>query len=370
MSASPSVPPLPPPGVDGVVGTAVAPAVRPAVLPSFSKIFCGSLVVAASFASLWCYGLWSFVGLQAWTRLGLFMSGWVLASLGCGGWTRRRGWATWRRSMLVAAATFVAGAGPYLLGRAAQEVGQSSRRGSAQPRQIAAAIDQYFLENGTSIVEYDDVVGPTRYLKSVYRVDEEDHRAMFPVHTFTPTLSLRLKDGFVVSYDQLENSRATPTQFAPAEPLYPAGARPPADGVYRSVLNHGTQLEVTYSDGVPHGSFRAYDPQGRLLGEGLYDDGLPVNPRRLPIRSGPLTGVAAIREAQAFYTRGTNRFYTGDYAGAVVRFTRSIELNPNRAGAFELRGRARLMQRDWAGAVANFWRGAALRRAAAPEPAD
>jgi len=102
------------------------------------------------------------------------------------------------------------------------------------------------------------------------------------------------------------------------------------------------------------------------LGEGLYDDGLPVDPRRPLTPGGPFSGEAAIREAQAFYTRGTNRAYTGDYAGAIVRFTRSIELNPNRAGAFELRGRARLMQNDFVGAAADFWRGAALRRAAAP----
>lgn len=366
MSESPSVPPLSTPGGDGVVGTAVTPAVRSAVLPSFSKIFGGSLVVAILFSSLWCYGLWSLLGLQAWTRLGLFMSGWVLASLGCGWWTRRRGWATWRRAMLAAAATFVAGAGPYLLGKGGEGVRQSNLRKAAQPRQIAAAIDQFFVENGVAVVEYDDVVGPKRYLGKVFPVDEEDHRAMFPVHTFTPALSLRLSDGFVVSYSRLDNIRDTPTRFAPAEPFYPAGETPPADGMYRSALADGTQWEVTYRDGVPHGPFRVYHAVGGLWGEGLYDDGLPVNPRR-PRTSGkgPLSGEAAIREAQAFFTRGANRFYTGDYAGAIVRFTRSIELNPNRARAFELRGRARLMQGDVIGAATDFWRGAALRRAAA-----
>ncbi len=366
MSDSSSVPPSPPPGGGGVVDPGVAPSVRRDVGLSFFVIFGGSLSVAILFSSLWCYGLWSLLGPQAWTQLALFMSGWVLASFGFGWLASARGWATWRRAGLIAACTLVAGAGPYLLGKAGQEVAQSSRRKAAQPRQIAAAIDQYFVENGVSVVEYDDVVGPDRYLRAVYRVDEEDHRAMFPVHTFTPTLSLRLNDGFVVSYSRLDNIRDTPTRFAPAEPFYPAGETPPADAVYRSALADGTQCEVTYRDGVPHGLFRVYHADGRLWGEGLYDDGLPVNPRRpRNFGKGPLTGEAALREAQAFFTRGANRFYTGDYAGAGVRFTRSIELNPNRARAFELRGRARLMQGDVIGAATDIWCGAALRRAAA-----
>lgn len=366
MSAAPSVPPLPPPGGGGIVGPGVAPSVRRDEGHSFSVIFYGSLVVAVLFSWLWCYGLWSVVGLQAWTKLGLFSSGWALASCGFAFLAGLRGWATWRRAVLACLLTLATGVVPYLVSVIGDDVVQSSRRKAAQPRQIAAAIDQYFLESGASIVEYDDVVGPTRYVKSVYRVDEENHRAMFPVHTFTPTLSLRLKDGFVVSYGRLDIGPAPPARFAPAEPLYPTGARPPADGVYRRVLDDGTQLEVPYRDGVPHGPFRAYDPKGRLLGEGLYDDGLPVNPRRPPAPGkGPLTGEAAIREAQAFFTRGANRFYTGDYVGAIVRFTRSIELDPQRALTFELRGRARLMQRDLAGAATDFWRGAALRRAAA-----
>lgn len=364
MSDSPSFTPSPPPGSAGA-GHPMASSLGGAVRPSFFVIVGGSFVVAILVSSLWCYAWWDLVGLQAWTRLELFMSGWVFASLGVGCLANVRGRATWRRAMLVAAATLAAGAGPYLVGKAGQEVAQSSRRKAAQPRQIAAAIDQYFVENGVSVVEYDDVVGPDRYVRAVYRVDEEDHRAMFPVHTFTPTLSLRLNDGFVVSYSRLNNIRDTPTRFAPAEPFYPAGKAPPADGVHRSVLADGTQWEVTYREGVPDGPFRVYNLKGSLLGEGLYEDGLPVNPRR-PRAPGKvsLTGEAAIREAQAFFTRGANRFYTGDYAGAVVRFTRSIDLNPNRVRAFELRGRARLMQGNVLGAATDLWRGAALRRAA------
>ncbi len=343
----------------------MAPAMGRLERPSYFTIFYRALVGAVVFSSLWSVGLWSLVGLQAFTGLALFMSGWMIASLGFVWLARVRGWATWRRAMLVAAATLASGAGPHLVGKAGQEVAQSSRRKAAQPRQIAAAIDQYRAENGVDVVEYDDVVGPKRYIGTVFPVDGEDHRAMFPVHPFTHTLSLRLNDGIVVSYGRADDIAVTSTRFAPAEPFYPAGKAPPADGVYRSALADGTQWEVTYREGVPHGPFRVYHADGRLWGEGLYDDGLPVSSRHPPIPGkGPLTGEAASREAQAFFTRGANRFYTGDYAGAIVRFTRSIELNPKRARAFELRGRARLMQRDVMGAATDFWRGAALRRAA------
>jgi hypothetical protein len=45
-------------------------------------------------------------------------------------------------------------------------------------RQLAAAADQYYLENGKTSATCDDLVGPTKYVKSLTSVDGENYRAL------------------------------------------------------------------------------------------------------------------------------------------------------------------------------------------------
>jgi len=45
-------------------------------------------------------------------------------------------------------------------------------------RQLAAAADQHYLENGTKTATYDDLVGPTRYIKVLNPVAGENYRAL------------------------------------------------------------------------------------------------------------------------------------------------------------------------------------------------
>ena len=46
-------------------------------------------------------------------------------------------------------------------------------------RQLAAAADQYFLENGVSTVAYRDLVGATNYVKAVQTVAGETYPAHY-----------------------------------------------------------------------------------------------------------------------------------------------------------------------------------------------
>ena len=65
-------------------------------------------------------------------------------------------------------------------------------------RQLAAAADQFFLENGVSRATYDDLVGPTKYVKKIVPQDGEDYQNLQFVQgkPFQVTTS----QGYVISY--------------------------------------------------------------------------------------------------------------------------------------------------------------------------
>ncbi len=65
-------------------------------------------------------------------------------------------------------------------------------------RQISAASDQYFLENGVSRVEIAKLVGPTAYIKELKPVDGESYEGMI-LEQGKP-IKVKTKDGFEVSY--------------------------------------------------------------------------------------------------------------------------------------------------------------------------
>ena len=46
-------------------------------------------------------------------------------------------------------------------------------------RQLAAAADQYMMENGESTVDYSSLVGPTNYVKSINLVGRETYPSAF-----------------------------------------------------------------------------------------------------------------------------------------------------------------------------------------------
>lgn len=65
-------------------------------------------------------------------------------------------------------------------------------------RQLAAAADQHYLETGTRTATYDQLVGPTRYVKNVIPVAGENYRALRFVQG--EPLRVRLGNGKTVEY--------------------------------------------------------------------------------------------------------------------------------------------------------------------------
>lgn len=45
-------------------------------------------------------------------------------------------------------------------------------------RQLSAAADQFYLENGVSTANYDQLVGPTKYVREIRSADGEDYRTL------------------------------------------------------------------------------------------------------------------------------------------------------------------------------------------------
>jgi hypothetical protein len=65
-------------------------------------------------------------------------------------------------------------------------------------RQLAAAADQHYLETGTTTATYDQLVGPTRYIKALNPVAGENYRALR--FEQGQTIRVRLKNGKTVEY--------------------------------------------------------------------------------------------------------------------------------------------------------------------------
>ncbi len=65
-------------------------------------------------------------------------------------------------------------------------------------RQLSAAADQYYLENGVTTATYDQLVGPTRYVKAVQPVAGENYRALRFVQG--QPVRVRMANGRTIQY--------------------------------------------------------------------------------------------------------------------------------------------------------------------------
>jgi type IV pilus assembly protein PilA len=81
-----------------------------------------------------------------------------------------------------------------------QKVRQSSQQKAVlnNLRQLAAAADQYYLEQGVTTATYDDLVGPDKYVKRIVPVAGEDYRSL--EFRQGETLRVKLSDGRAVEY--------------------------------------------------------------------------------------------------------------------------------------------------------------------------
>jgi len=65
-------------------------------------------------------------------------------------------------------------------------------------RQLSAAADQYYLENGTKAANFNDLVGPNRYIKALVPVAGENYRQLRFIQG--QPLRVRLPDGRMIQY--------------------------------------------------------------------------------------------------------------------------------------------------------------------------
>lgn len=89
----------------------------------------------------------------------------------------------------------VAGLGLVAAAKIADER-QLSKDKSVGLYQLRPALDQFFLENPTiDEARFEDIYGPSLYIKGVFSVDGEDYRKVFPVPRGFRELAVTMGDG-------------------------------------------------------------------------------------------------------------------------------------------------------------------------------
>ena len=61
-----------------------------------------------------------------------------------------------------------------------------------------------------------------------------------------------------------------------------------------------------------------------------------------------------INAADSYYTLGNIKAESGDFRGAIIAFSRAIELNPNYIGAYNNRGMAKYSLGNYRGAITDY----------------
>jgi len=167
--------------------------------------------------------------------------------------------------------------------------------------QIAAAFDQYLLENSDRVfVQYDDLIGPDKYVKAVFPAAGEDYHELFPLRIDYAALGVTMDDGRRVivftppepvkgitrfTLRQKPNGQIMDSDGREAYLRWLEAERKP-DGVQVKKLENGRRFETTYRGGIPDGPFRAYYEGGELWAEATYIKGRPVGPHVIYARNG------------------------------------------------------------------------------------
>ena len=277
------------------------------------------------------------------------------------------------------------------------KVRDTSKLKAMIPRQPVAAADQFFAENPYRIfVRYDELVGPSAYVKGFNPVDGEDLRPQFPLRrTSHDPLSVTLPDGttvrrtevlaaigrsgLVATYPRPEDDRYDArrvyrldngvsfrdgrTVDLPPDPAGREGRDQPGVHVYR--LPDGGRFEVTYRDGAPDGPFRAFHADGAPWGEATYRAGRVVAAWLLT-RDGArfdelLDGKAAqaavaascVAAARRSRAAGLEKLAAREFAGAIADLTRALAINGLDAHAYRARAQAHRALGDLDEAIAD-----------------
>ncbi len=143
--------------------------------------------------------------------------------------------AAWRSTAKTAAIVLGLAAPLYGITSSFDKVRNSSRDKAVlcNIRQLAAAADQYFLENGvTEIRRLEDLVGPDKYIKALNPVLGEDYRVNFPFRQ-GGVLSADYPSGKILNYYPGSDFPGYKSEFAPGE-IPPWRVKPRAAPVPRT----------------------------------------------------------------------------------------------------------------------------------------
>lgn len=268
--------------------------------------------------------------------------------------------------------------------QAFQTVNESSKLKAMIPRQPAAGIDQFFLENPDRIfLKYEELVGPDKYLKAYHATDGADLSGQFPIRQgWFETMSVRLPDGTTVRRGEVLAAigksgliatypRPQDDQFDPKRvyrldcgvsfrdcrvvnlPPDPAGREGrDQDGVHTYHFPDGRRFEVTYRGGVPDGPFRAFHADGAPWGEATYRQGRVVaawlitrDGRKLDELMDGEAAQKAVKDSltaasSAPRTSGLQKLGTKNYRGAIADLSQALAVNPREADLHRARGDA------------------------------
>ena len=264
------------------------------------------------------------------------------------------------------------------------KVRDSSRLKAMLPRQPAAAIDQFYLENPNRIfLKYDEMGGPNGYIKGYNATDGEDLSVQFPIRLgWSEPLSVRLPDGttvrryeviaaigksgLIITYPLPQDENYDPKRVYRLDcgvsyqgnrvvelPPDPAGREGrDQDGVHTYKFPDGRRYEITYHGGVPDGPFHAYHADGTPWGEATYRNGRVVEAwlitrdgRKFDELKDGEAAQKAVSDSLAAASRGAGdsgrqKLAAKDYAGAIADLTRALAINPLDADLHGARGDA------------------------------
>lgn len=243
---------------------------------------------------------------------------WLLALRGLRrGWAARTGWLVgWGLAAVASLALLTTLL--YTVRMVRRSTNQKAMLGNI--RQLAAAEDQFTLENGYRIfLCYDDLVGPGRYVKTIYTAAGEDYRSLYPRRQGTP-ISVSGPGGLQAAYAvNLETAATT-------------------DGVHSEPAPAGGRFEITWKDGAPHGPFRAFHADGSRWAEAAYDHGRVAGPSWIYLKDG--SRFDELDPAQRPENIARQKLAAHDYPGAVSELHRALELSPTDTGLLLDRARA------------------------------
>ena len=134
------------------------------------------------------------------------------------------------------------------------------------------------------------------------------------------------------------------------------------DGIIKDIRSSDKCLKTTLEAYPGNSGSPMINSKGEVIGihVGHYYDARPSNAIKTLLESS--TSIEPLAEwrkrnvvrAYFYHSQGMQKFFDGDYAGAIEYFTEAIKLKPNDPSGYNIRARAKKRMGDYAGAIEDF----------------